>query len=989
MNIEEAIQAVKEEHELDGEHKVSAAVIVAAVEAVTDEDVHLTIDDIKYERNVTDGTEQLVDAEDVTSEVSVDTVVEKPAFRRESTTGSDNQQQHQHEKKAQDEHDPYSMFQVESHVCDILYVNVMEGKNITNGTFNDLVDTPDPYVQLCIFEAPDSLRTTDTSSNTSNPQWFETFKFLLYQEPKEPTLLKISLMDSDLNADDTMGAVEFDVNEIKIGDKIKKTFMFPMNAEIEIEFRREVNTKYDVRYSLALCQQEKAFRKRRRTKVTVKMAELLKDKGPSNLRETPCVAVIGSGGGYRAAVGFSGAIRALDEIGIFDCATYAAGLSGSTWCLSSLYSHKSFPDNGVEHAVADMRTNISKNLLGLLKPSGILRCVNMMRHKRKTGQPCTLTDFFGLIVGKHMLGEERMDARLTDFIAKIEYGQAPMPMMTALHIRPDVSALEYHEWLEFTPYEVGMAKYGCFVKTPDFNNKFFMGVISKDYPEAPLHYLMGIWGSAFAILFDRLVTKANKPKKPKEKIEESEEDGESKVELEAHFDRIRGHNLTDGEVRDDNSDTDDDDDELPDIAPDDYEDEHPQQLKPAAAAAAASEFPPEVTEKQQAPEAPQASSSTMIANVVASAGAVAAPTVMKDYVKKEKRRKQTPTLGFFDRVRKFFQSCEDCTGESSSASNSNVAVAKEESIVKEAAGDTVTPVVKDTQVVQVTEEAKDEEKAAAAKPSKIKNTILHSLMESKLFSREYRAGKIFNFMRGLHVTKAYPLAPFSSVESELHGKEFSRLDETISGKKKKVFLVDAGLAFNSPYPAVLRPQRFVDLIISFDLSARDKEDMDPFGELRLAEKWANIHGIPFPKIDYEVYDREGIKELYIFKDAENVRAPIILHFCLCNKNFRDFSAPGVPREADDSRGDFQLFTEDSPFSTFDFQYEDFEFNQLHELIRFNTLNNKDKILQAIAECVELRTKHETKHNVSHSQVHNSVYLSNGHKERYSARQHKV
>merc|ERR1739838_1076447 len=222
MNIEEAIQAVKEEHELDGEHKVSAAVIVAAVEAVTDEDVHLTIDDIKYERNVTDGTEQLVDAEDVTSEVSVDTVVEKPAFRRESTTGSDNQQQHQHEKKAQDEHDPYSMFQVESHVCDILYVNVMEGKNITNGTFNDLVDTPDPYVQLCIFEAPDSLRTTDTSSNTSNPQWFETFKFLLYQEPKEPTLLKISLMDSDLNADDTMGAVEFDVNEIKIGDKIKR-----------------------------------------------------------------------------------------------------------------------------------------------------------------------------------------------------------------------------------------------------------------------------------------------------------------------------------------------------------------------------------------------------------------------------------------------------------------------------------------------------------------------------------------------------------------------------------------------------------------------------------------------------------------------------------------------------------------------------------------------------------------------------------------------
>lgn len=44
--------------------------------------------------------------------------------------------------------------------------------------------------------------------------------------------------------------------------------------------------------------------------------------------------------------------------------------------------------------------------------------------------------------------------------------------------------------MEFTPYEIGMAKYGVFVGTADFNNKYFMGVISKYYPEAPLHFLM-------------------------------------------------------------------------------------------------------------------------------------------------------------------------------------------------------------------------------------------------------------------------------------------------------------------------------------------------------------------------------------------------------------------------------------------------------------------------------------------------------------------
>ena len=35
-----------------------------------------------------------------------------------------------------------------------------------------------------------------------------------------------------------------------------------------------------------------------------------------------------------------------------------------------------------------------------------------------------------------------------------------------------------------------MAKYGTFVRTSDFNSKYFMGVISTHYKEAPLHFLM-------------------------------------------------------------------------------------------------------------------------------------------------------------------------------------------------------------------------------------------------------------------------------------------------------------------------------------------------------------------------------------------------------------------------------------------------------------------------------------------------------------------
>ena len=45
---------------------------------------------------------------------------------------------------------------------------------------------------------------------------------------------------------------------------------------------------------------------------------------------------------------------------------------------------------------------------------------------------------------------------------------------------------------------------------------------------------------------------------------------------------------------------------------------------------------------------------------------------------------------------------------------------------------------------------------------------------------------------------------------------------------KRIALVDGGLAFNSPFPPLLRPERDVDIFLSFDFSKR-KEDLEfPF-----------------------------------------------------------------------------------------------------------------------------------------------------------------
>ena len=52
--------------------------------------------------------------------------------------------------------------------------------------------------------------------------------------------------------------------------------------------------------------------------------------------------------------------------------------------------------------------------------------------------------------------------------------------------------------------------------------------------------------------------------------------------------------------------------------------------------------------------------------------------------------------------------------------------------------------------------------------------------------------------------------------------------DQLAAKSKRIYLVDSGLVFNSPYPLLLRPQRTVDIFLSFDFSARKKDDEMPF-----------------------------------------------------------------------------------------------------------------------------------------------------------------
>ena len=51
--------------------------------------------------------------------------------------------------------------------------------------------------------------------------------------------------------------------------------------------------------------------------------------------------------------------------------------------------------------------------------------------------------------------------------------------------------LIFIEWVEFTPFEYGMAKYGVFGKTSEFGDKFYKGGLVKKFEESLLSYLQG------------------------------------------------------------------------------------------------------------------------------------------------------------------------------------------------------------------------------------------------------------------------------------------------------------------------------------------------------------------------------------------------------------------------------------------------------------------------------------------------------------------
>ncbi|XP_078356825.1 cytosolic phospholipase A2-like [Oculina patagonica] len=692
-------------------------------------------------------------------------------------------------------------YQASYRPCLCLNIEVLRGRNVTLGSFNDLLDTPDPYVKLYIKTAPNGRRKTKVQYNSTNPIWEEKFQFFL--DPDMENELEITLMEWDTLSDDFVGKPQiFNLSGLKLDKVYEKTFVFRESSEVDVEIKVETcSAPTDMRYSDYLCDEENDFRKKRKPVVFQAMKKLLGERGPQTLDEVPSVAVLGSGGGFRAMVSLSGVISALRDMGVLDCSMYTAGLSGSAWYLSTLYSHPDWPAIHPSKIREDLRENVKESWTRLLTPAWLYKRLKIILEKKSRGQPVSFTDLFGYLVGETILRDRKNIPKLSEQRFVVKDGMVPLPLYTCVHVKNDVSAATYSEWLEFSPYEIGMSKYGTFMKTEHFGCKFFCGKLLASYPEPSLAYLQGIWGSAFTILLQRVLHEGESP--------------ENTIKSTSNSDDLRGElhgSITTDEGDDNESDEEDDADNKDGGQQTNEEPMHPERHSFLS-------------------------------------------SVMESFIEKV-------------------------------------------SVLKTRAG---------------------------------------------------RAGLVHNFLRGLQLMVA-PVPP--------EAEDVTDAADQLGMKAKRIYLVDSGLVFNSPYPPLLRPQREIDIFLSFDFSARDKDDEMPFKELLLAEEWARKNNRKFPPINAEEqYRKYGLKEYYVFAHATDATCPVVVHFAIVNKTFKEQSSPGVPRKTAEEKtfADFSLFEDpEGHYSTFNFKYPRKPFDRLSKLNEFNTRLAEQTIKDVMADCIRKR-----------------------------------
>ncbi|XP_076146115.1 cytosolic phospholipase A2 gamma-like [Alosa pseudoharengus] len=189
--------------------------------------------------------------------------------------------------------------------------------------------------------------------------------------------------------------------------------------------------------------------------------------------DVPRVVLLGSGGGQRAYIGFLGVMRQLGKEDLLDCMLYVAGVSGSTWCMSSLYQDPQWSQHA-EEAANKALLSMSEHGEGVTFHDG----VEWMKQRYAEGD-FSLSDVWGVITcwikGVSLETRPFMDD-------KDENGANPYPLYSAMEKHCFHKEQRKEMWFEFSPHEVGFLEPGAYVETSLLKKDFEGGTMKPVQP---------------------------------------------------------------------------------------------------------------------------------------------------------------------------------------------------------------------------------------------------------------------------------------------------------------------------------------------------------------------------------------------------------------------------------------------------------------------------------------------------------------------------
>uniref|UniRef100_A0A8C3U316 Phospholipase A2 n=1 Tax=Catharus ustulatus TaxID=91951 RepID=A0A8C3U316_CATUS len=397
------------------------------------------------------------------------------------------------------------------------------------------------YVTLWLPTASSEKVRTRTIRNSKNPVWNEAFCYKIDRRVKN--VLELKVCDEDtVTRDDELCTVLFDIDKLTIGRTVRVKFQLnPQSESLAMTFTllsiiihplllqaREVSClevrvdtgklkqqstseviaslaycfcvvihsgDLDVRLGFSLCTEEQNFLRKRKKYVAAALKKILNLEEDLKEHEVPVVAITTTGGGTRSLTAMYGSLLGLQKLNLLDCISYIGGLSGTTWTMANLYEDANWSQKYLEDPIKEARKQVTKSKICCFSLDCLKYYYNDLMERSKEGHNTSFIDLWGLVI-ESMLHDKH---RLSDQRQAVDNGQNPLPIYVAINLKSNYSAQAFREWLEFTPYEVGLLKYGASIRAEHFGSQFFMGRLVKKLSETRICYMQGMWSSIFSI----------------------------------------------------------------------------------------------------------------------------------------------------------------------------------------------------------------------------------------------------------------------------------------------------------------------------------------------------------------------------------------------------------------------------------------------------------------------------------------------------------